>query len=69
MRLAVEEEDSSLALVVDLPGDATSFDVPATFLQPNILYTMDVIEIADSGNQTVSDVQFTTAPRVNNFCH
>jgi len=62
VRLAVEEEESSIALVVDLPGDTTSFDVPATFLKPGILYTMDVIAIADNGNQTVSDVQFTTVP-------
>jgi hypothetical protein len=64
VQLAVEEEESSLALLVDLPGDATSFDVPANFLKPGILYTMDVIAIADNGNRTLSDVQFTTVPQV-----
>lgn len=62
VHLAIEVEASGKALTVDLPGNATSFRIPASYLKPNILYTMDVIGVADNGNQTVSDVQFTTGP-------
>lgn len=61
VRFVIEEEESGKSLAVDLPGNATSFDIPATYLQPRILYTMDVIGITENGNRTVSDVQFTTA--------
>jgi len=60
IRLAVEVEEVGTTLAVDLPGDATSFNVPGEFLKPGLLYTMDVIAIAKSGNRTVTDVQFTT---------
>lgn len=62
VRLAIEDEGNGAALTVDLPGDATSFDVSGQFLKPGVLYTMDVIAIAATGNRTVADVQFTTGP-------
>jgi len=62
LRLAVEDENDGTALTVDLPGDATSFNVPGEFLKPGVLYTMDVIAISKTGNRTVTDVQFTTGP-------
>lgn len=62
VRVAVEVEADGTSIKVDLPGNATSFDVPAGFLRPGVLYTMDVIGIAENGNQTVADVQFTTGP-------
>jgi hypothetical protein len=60
VRLAIEVEEVGTALTVDLPGNATIFNVPGEFLEPKVLYAMDVIAISKSGNQTVSDVQFTT---------
>ena len=61
-RVQVEVEETGEALIVDLDGDATSFEVSGDFLKPGVLYTMDVIGIAENGNRTVSDVQFTTGP-------
>ena len=60
VRVQVEVEETAAAIAVDLRGDATSFHVPGDFLQPRVLYTMDVIGIAENGNRTVADVQFTT---------
>ena len=60
VRVQVEVEETAAAIAVDLPGHATSFHVPGDFLQPRVLYTMDVIGIAENGNRTVADVQFTT---------
>ncbi len=62
VRFEIEAEADGKALKVDLPGDATSFSVPGDFLQPGVLYTMDVKAIGSEGNRTVSDVQFTTGP-------
>lgn len=62
VHVAVEVEADGTSIEVDLAGDATSFDVPAGFLKRGVLYTMDVIGIAENGNHTVADVQFTTAP-------
>jgi len=49
VRVQVEVEETAAAIAVDLPGDATSFHVPGDFLQPRVLYTMDVIGIAEKG--------------------
>lgn len=60
LALETEDEEGEDAMIVDLPGDAVSFTFPDDFVQFGLEYTMDVIGIAENGNQTVSDVQFTT---------
>lgn len=61
IRFEIEDEEGEVALTVDLDGDATEFALPNGWLEPGVEYTMDVKAIAGSGNQTVIDVQFTTA--------
>ena len=60
IRLEVEDEEEEVAFKIDLDGDATSFVVPDNFLMPETVYVFDIKAIAENGNQTVSDVEFTT---------
>ncbi|OEU84874.1 MAG: hypothetical protein BA865_12300 [Desulfobacterales bacterium S5133MH4] len=59
--LELEDEEEEVALKVDLPADASSFEVPNKWLQPGIEYTLDIKVIAENGNQTVRDNRFMTA--------
>lgn len=61
IRLEVEDEEEEVALKVDLPGDATAFSLPMDWLQPGTEYVLDIKAIAENGNQTVTDLRFTTA--------
>ncbi|MCI0541391.1 MAG: hypothetical protein L0Z50_39840, partial [Verrucomicrobiales bacterium] len=61
IRLEVEDEQEEVSLKIDLPGDATRFTLPNDWLQPGVLYTLDIKLIAENGNQTVRDLRFTTA--------
>ena len=61
IRLEIEDEEEGVALKVDLPGNATSFVVPNGWLQSGTVYVLDIKAIAEWGNQTVVDVEFTTA--------
>ncbi len=60
IRLEVEDEEEEVSLKIDLPGDATSFTLPNDWLQPGVIYTLDIKLIAENGNQTVRDLRFTT---------
>ena len=59
--LQVEDEEKKVALSIDLPGDAQRFTLPNDWLQPGVIYTLDIKLVAENGNQTVRDVRFTTA--------
>ena len=59
--LQVEDEEKKVALSIDLPGDVKRFTLPNDWLQPGVIYTLDIKLIAENGNQTVRDVRFTTA--------
>ncbi len=59
--LQVEDEKEKVALNIDLPGDAKRFTLPNDWLQPGVIYTLDIKLVAANGNQTVRDVRFTTA--------
>lgn len=61
IRLAIENEETGESLEIDLPGDAASFEVPDGFLEAGTEYVLDIIVIAENGNQTVADVLFETA--------
>ncbi len=61
IRLELEDEAEEVALKVDLPGEATSFEIPNGWLQPGVEYTLDIKAIGENGNQTVSDLRFITA--------
>jgi hypothetical protein len=47
---------------VDLPAAATSAAIPAGFLARGAEYAVEVIARAASGNQTITEVPFRTAP-------
>jgi hypothetical protein len=61
IHLQVESDKPERALEIDLPGSTTSFAIPEGFLQPGTEYVIDVQARHRSGNDTVSDVIFTTA--------
>jgi hypothetical protein len=50
------------SLVIDLPASATSVTVPPEFLEPATEYSFEVLAIDVSGNQTISESAFITAP-------
>jgi hypothetical protein len=58
--VAVTEADSDRELTLELPRTATSATVPPEFLRPETRYTIDVIARERSGNQTTTEVGFTT---------
>lgn len=62
LRLEIEDEETEVALKVDLPADATTFEVPNNWLQPGVEYVLDIKATGVNGNQTVTDLKFTTAP-------
>ena len=61
IRFEIEDEEGEVAFKVDLPGDAVSFDLPNGWLEPATEYTLDIKAIGENGNQTVTDLRFTTA--------
>ncbi len=51
-----------ITLDVMMPATATSFEVPAGFLQYDTEYEWEVLAIEAGGNQTLSSSLFTTSP-------
>jgi hypothetical protein len=47
---------------VTVPGTETSVTVPRQFLQPNTEYKIEVLAIEVSGNQTITEGEFSTGP-------
>jgi hypothetical protein len=60
IHVQVESDAPPRALEIDLPGTATSFQVPEEFLQAGTEYVVDVLAQHPRGNYTMSDVTFTT---------
>ena len=58
----LEDDDDEERLAVNLPGDATSFRVPEGLLEPETEYQIVLVSHSDSGNRTVQEIYFTTAP-------
>ena len=67
-QVIVEREDDPSRLFgvrtfsVDVPASVTSVAVPPEFLEPDTEYDFEVLAIEVSGNQTISESSFTTAP-------
>lgn len=62
IHLQVERDAPHRALEIDLPGTATSFQVPDGFLKAGTEHVVDVMAQHPSGNYTMTDVTFTTKP-------
>ena len=60
-RVGVErDEEPILVLDVQLSAEATELSVPAEFMDPGVEYKVEVLAIADNGNQTITEVPFLT---------
>jgi hypothetical protein len=58
-RAIVEREDPLRVFSVDLPASVTSVTVPQEYLQPGTKYKLEVQAIEASGNQTLTEVDFS----------
>ncbi|MGH3476901.1 MAG: fibronectin type III domain-containing protein [Nocardioidaceae bacterium] len=59
-QVIVERENPLRVFSVDLPATTTSVTIPAEFLEPGTQYKVEVLAIEASGNQTITEVEFTT---------
>jgi hypothetical protein len=59
-RAIVTRENPLRVFSADLPGSARSMPVPAEFLQTGVEYKLEVQAIEESGNQTLTEISFTT---------
>ena len=57
-QVVVDSDDGSV--IVELPADATSLTVPPEFLVLGTDYKFEVLAIEESGNQTITEAEFTT---------
>ncbi len=60
IELENESVDPEQVLTVELPGDATSFEVPAGFMLPGSEYQVGVAAVGGNGNITVVESLFVT---------
>ena len=60
IELENESVDPEQVLSVELPADATSFDVPAGFMLPGSQYQVGIAAVGENGNITVVETIFTT---------
>jgi hypothetical protein len=60
IELENESVDPEQVLSAELPGDATSFDVPAAFMLPGSEYQVGIAAVGENGNITVVESIFTT---------
>jgi len=57
--LIVEIEGTEQKLTVILPPDAESYELSPDFVEPGEDYKMEIIAREESGNQTITEVEFT----------
>ena len=61
-QIIVEQEDPVLRVFrADVPAEVNSISIPPEFLQPGVDYKFEVLAIEESGNQTLSEREFSTA--------
>lgn len=58
--VVIEQEDDELEVSAKLPGDAKKFVVPAGFLQADTEYKVAIGTVAESGNTSYIEAEFTT---------
>lgn len=60
-QVIVENEDTELEFIAEVPADVTMVTVPPEFLEPGTEYAFEVLAIEESGNQTITESCFETA--------
>jgi hypothetical protein len=60
-RAIVEREDPLRVFSVDLPASVTSVTIPEEFLESGITYKLEVQAIEASGNQTLTEIEFSVS--------
>lgn len=60
-RAIVEREHPLRVFSVDLPASVTSVTVPQEFMEPGTKYKLEVQAIEASGNQTISEMEFSVS--------
>lgn len=60
-RAIVEREDPLRVFSADLPASVTSVTIPSEFLQPGTQYKLEVQAIEASGNQTLTEIEFSVS--------
>jgi Fibronectin type III domain len=57
-RAIVEREDPLRVFSADLPASVTSVTIPPEYLEPGTAYKLEVQAIEESGNQTLTEIEF-----------
>jgi hypothetical protein len=60
-RAIVEREDPLRVFSADLPASVTSVTIPSEFLQSGTQYKLEVQAIEASGNQTLTEIEFSVS--------
>lgn len=60
-QVIVTGEDPERVCSIDLPANATSVEIPASFLEPGKEYELEILAVEESDNQTISLLFFETA--------
>lgn len=55
-----ESADPEQTLLINLPSDTTSFEVPSAMLVPGAEYQIGIASVAESGNLVFTELQFST---------
>lgn len=58
--LVVQEEPVLRVFSADVPASVTAISIAPEFLQPGVEYKVEVLAIEESGNQTLSEIAFST---------
>jgi hypothetical protein len=56
----VENDDLDTSLTMDILPPATSVQVPAAYLRPNLVYKVEVLAISTNNNRTLTEGTFVT---------
>ncbi|MCZ6585330.1 MAG: hypothetical protein O6930_04870 [Gammaproteobacteria bacterium] len=59
-QVIVEQEDPLRVFSADVTADVTSIVIPPSFMRPGVDYKFEVLAIEASGNQTLSEREFST---------
>lgn len=60
-QVIVVREDDTRSMEADLTASTRTFHVPVEFLEPGTEYTVEVLAIETSGNQTLTEVGFSVS--------